>query len=92
MLAETATGTKSASQDAERSEVEFQRLKTAVHEELIESLDLSVLGEMDHDFLVAEIAAPRRGNLPGAGQTAFRRGAPAAGRRTFGRDLRSGSA
>lgn len=37
------------------NEVEFQRLKTAVHEELVESLDLSRLGEMDHDWLVAEI-------------------------------------
>ena len=59
MIAETATGTKIASQNVERCEVEFQKLKTAVHEELIESLDLSVLGEMDHDLLVAEIRALR---------------------------------
>jgi len=37
------------------NEVEFQRLKTAVHEELVESLDLSRVGEMDQDWLVAEI-------------------------------------
>ncbi len=40
---------------AELSEVEFQRLKTAIHEELIESLDLATVGEMDHDVLAAEI-------------------------------------
>jgi pilus assembly protein CpaF len=56
MIAETGTGMQTASPDVDRSEVEFQKLKTAVHEELIESLDLSVLGEMDHDLLVAEIS------------------------------------
>ena len=56
MIAETATGMQTASPDVDPSEVEFQKLKTAVHEELIESLDLSVLGEMDHDLLVAEIS------------------------------------
>ncbi len=37
------------------SEVEFQRLKTAIHEELIESLDLSVVREVDEELLGAEI-------------------------------------
>lgn len=37
------------------TEVEFQRLKTAIHEELIESLDLSVIGEIDEDLLGEEI-------------------------------------
>jgi pilus assembly protein CpaF len=41
--------------EVDPSEVDFQRLKTAVHEELIESLDLSRLGEMDRDWLVDEI-------------------------------------
>ena len=39
----------------ELDEREFQRLKTAVHEELIESLDLSTIGEVDKDLLEAEI-------------------------------------
>ncbi len=39
----------------ELNEREFQRLKTAVHEELIESLDLSTIGEVDKDLLEAEI-------------------------------------
>ncbi len=37
------------------TEIEFQRLKTAIHEELIESLDLSVIGEVDEDQLGEEI-------------------------------------
>jgi pilus assembly protein CpaF len=37
------------------SEVEFQRLKTVIHEELIESLDLSVVAEIDERILGEEI-------------------------------------
>ncbi|MEE8451468.1 MAG: ATPase, T2SS/T4P/T4SS family, partial [Thermoguttaceae bacterium] len=37
------------------SEVEFQRLKTVIHEELIESLDLSLVGEVDEEQLGSEI-------------------------------------
>jgi len=37
------------------SEIEFQRLKTIIHEELIESLDLSVVGEIDEERLKKEI-------------------------------------
>jgi pilus assembly protein CpaF len=37
------------------SELEFQRLKTAIHEELIESLDLSVVSTVDEELLGAEI-------------------------------------
>ena len=40
---------------ASPSEIEFQRLKTAIHEELIESLDLSMVGEIDEDQLGEEI-------------------------------------
>jgi len=41
--------------DVDREETDFQRLKTLIHEELIESLDLSMLGEMDHALLAEEI-------------------------------------
>ena len=37
------------------TELEFQRLKTVIHEELIESLDLSLIGEVDEDRLGGEI-------------------------------------
>ena len=37
------------------SELEFQRLKTAIHEELVESLDLSVLEQVDESWLRLEI-------------------------------------
>ncbi|KKK43536.1 hypothetical protein LCGC14_3168300, partial [marine sediment metagenome] len=40
---------------ANPSEVEFQRLKTVIHEELIESLDLSLIGEVDEEQLSGEI-------------------------------------
>ena len=41
--------------DVNPSETEFQRLKTAIHEELIESLDLSAVGELDQAMLADEI-------------------------------------
>ena len=37
------------------SELEFQRLKTAIHEELVETLDLSVVEQIDEQLLGAEI-------------------------------------
>jgi pilus assembly protein CpaF len=37
------------------SELDFQRLKTVIHEELIESLDLSLVGEVDEELLTGEI-------------------------------------
>jgi pilus assembly protein CpaF len=37
------------------TDLEFQRLKTAIHEELIETLDLSVVEQVDEDLLRAEI-------------------------------------
>ncbi len=37
------------------SELEFQRLKTAIHEELVETLDLSVVEQIDERLLGAEI-------------------------------------
>ncbi len=55
MIQPITTPSKVAHRDADPAEIEFQRLKTAAHEELIESLDLSTVGEMDHDLLVAEI-------------------------------------
>ena len=55
MTPQILTPTKPARPVVDPSEIDFQRLKTAIHEELIESLDLSTLGEMDHDLLVEEI-------------------------------------
>jgi len=37
------------------TDLEFQRLKTAIHEELVESLDLSTLGQINEEELRAEI-------------------------------------
>ncbi len=37
------------------SELEFQRLKTVIHEELVESLDLSLVGQIDEEQLGDEI-------------------------------------
>jgi pilus assembly protein CpaF len=37
------------------TDLEFQRLKTAIHEELVETLDLSVVEQVDEDLLGAEI-------------------------------------
>ena len=37
------------------AELEFQRIKTAIHEELVESLDLSMIGRIDEEQLRAEI-------------------------------------
>ncbi len=42
-------------QTTDPTELEFQRLKTTIHEELIESLDLSIVGEVDEDLLGEEI-------------------------------------
>lgn len=41
--------------EARPSELEFQRLKTAIHEELIESLDLSLVGQLEEGLLKEEI-------------------------------------
>ena len=74
------------------AEVEFQRLKTAVHEELVESLDLSVLGEMDQDLLAGEIRRLAEEICRRAGQAALRADAAAAAARAPGRDVRPGTA
>ena len=37
------------------ADLEFQRLKTAIHEELVESLDLSTLGQINEEDLRSEI-------------------------------------
>jgi pilus assembly protein CpaF len=42
-------------QSTKLSELEFQRLKTAIHEELVESLDLSLVGELDETLLAEEM-------------------------------------
>jgi len=45
----------SRSRRADATELEFQRLKTVIHEELIESLDLSLVAEIDEAELGHEI-------------------------------------
>jgi pilus assembly protein CpaF len=42
-------------EESKLSELEFQRLKTAIHEELVESLDLSMVGELDEELLAGEM-------------------------------------
>jgi pilus assembly protein CpaF len=39
----------------DEAELEFQRIKTAIHEELVESLDLSMIGRIDEEQLRSEI-------------------------------------
>jgi pilus assembly protein CpaF len=55
MLTRTSVVNRDRETAAELSEPEFQRLKMAVHEEVIESLDLSLVGELDKDSLGTEI-------------------------------------
>jgi pilus assembly protein CpaF len=43
------------SQQADPGEIEFQRLKTAIHEELVESLDLAMVSSIDEKELGQEI-------------------------------------
>ena len=40
---------------ASPTELEFQRLKTTIHEELVETLDLSMVGHVDEELLGGEI-------------------------------------
>jgi len=47
--------TNGNSRRADTGELEFQRLKTAIHEELVESLDLSTLGQISEQDLLGEI-------------------------------------
>jgi pilus assembly protein CpaF len=55
MNSKTSSLLESDRQGAKLSELEFQRLKTAIHEELVESLDLSMVGELDEDLLAEEM-------------------------------------
>ena len=55
MISELSSRQRRRVSEASQSEVEFQRLKTAIHEELIESLDLSLVGEVDEEQLGDEI-------------------------------------
>jgi len=55
MTLQTLASTQAEPQEVAPAEIEFQRLKMAVHEELIESLDLSLIGDMDKDLLADEI-------------------------------------
>jgi pilus assembly protein CpaF len=50
-----ATGTAEDRQPADRFETEFQRLKTRIHRELIDSLDLSRIASLDQARLRAHI-------------------------------------
>ena len=45
----------SSTRQVNTEELEFQRVKTAIHEELVESLDLSTLGTINEDELRSEI-------------------------------------
>ncbi|MCO6456396.1 MAG: CpaF family protein [Pirellulaceae bacterium] len=51
----SAVGANGGSRHVDANELEFQRIKTAIHEELVESLDLSTLGTIEEDELRAEI-------------------------------------
>lgn len=55
MSTQTQTPIEAAPTGVDPLAIEFQRLKMTVHEELIESLDLAVVGEMDHDVLKSEM-------------------------------------
>jgi pilus assembly protein CpaF len=55
MLTRTPVANRGQTPAAELTEAEFQRLKMAVHEEVIESLDLSLVGELDKESLSVEI-------------------------------------
>ena len=57
--------------EVDPAEIDFQRLKTSVHEELVESLDLAAVGEIDNEQmreevreLSGDIVKRRRLNLP----------------------------
>ena len=78
--------------DADPSDVEFQRLKTAVHEELIASLDLSLLGEMDDQWLVSEVSRLAVEISRERGKELSPQGLASPGPRPLGRDLRAGTA
>jgi len=55
MISTTAVTAANRRSDVDLKERDFQRLKTVVHEELIESLDLTVVGEIEKDALRSEI-------------------------------------
>jgi pilus assembly protein CpaF len=55
MTLQSLAATPADAPEVAPAEVEFQRLKMAVHEELIESLDLSVIGDMDKELVADEI-------------------------------------
>jgi pilus assembly protein CpaF len=55
MALNASVAAKLARPEIDPAELEFQRLKTAIHEEMIESLDLSSVGEMDQELLTDEI-------------------------------------
>ena len=55
MISDTAKPRETGRLQTNVPELEFQRLKTAIHEELVESLDLSVVTQVDEDQLSAEI-------------------------------------
>ena len=55
MIFEQSTSRANNNSPVNPSELDFQRLKTVIHEELVESLDLSVVGEVDEAMLGEEI-------------------------------------
>jgi pilus assembly protein CpaF len=54
-MSQTLVPSQAGPQGVDPAEIDFQRLKTTVHEQLIESLDLSVIGGMDQAVLADEI-------------------------------------
>ncbi|MCU0872379.1 MAG: CpaF family protein [Pirellulaceae bacterium] len=55
ILATTPTASRSKRSRPDPDEHAFQRLKTSIHEELVESLDLSLVGVVDRQRLDAEV-------------------------------------
>jgi len=55
MITKSSKRREASQPQATPPEVEFQRLKTAIHEELVESLDLSMVSDIDEDQLREEI-------------------------------------
>ena len=75
ILATSPTAARSKRSRPDPDEHEFQRLKTSIHEELVESLDLSTIGIIDRQRLGGEVRSvadglcrQRAGSLDNTGQ------------------------
>src|SRR5690606_7181146 len=47
---------KALAEPADMEAIEFQRLKTSIHEEIVESLDLSLAGQVPREHLETEVS------------------------------------